>query len=144
MREKKHDRKNRRGRLIRSMLLIVLAFVLTAGTATVMPSAIEVSAAPKKKTKIRLEGRSGRYIIDTGYNWWLKDKNGKRVTGFQYIKVPKGKRLKSGYYMFDSKGCLCKKNSFISWIKRLQEELLREHIILEIQMDACTEKPDGK
>lgn len=119
MREKKHDRKNRRGRLIRSMLLIVLAFVLTAGTAAVMPSAIEVSAAPKKKTKIRLEGRSGRYIIDTGYNWWLKDKNGKRVTGFQYIKVPKGKRLKSGYYMFDSKGCLCKKKQFHKLDKKI-------------------------
>ena len=37
-----------------------------------------------------------------------------------------------------------RKNSFISWTKQLQEELLKEHIILEIQMGACTERPGGK
>lgn len=112
MGEKKYYKKSTGGRLVRCMLLVMLAFVLTTGSATVVSAATEVSAVSKKKTKIRLEGKSGRYIIDTGYNWWLKEKNGKKVTGFQYIKVPKGNRLKSGYYMFDSKGCLCKKKQF--------------------------------
>lgn len=112
MGEKKYYKKSTGGRQVRCMLLVMLAFVLTTGSATVVSAATEVSAVSKKKTKIRLEGKSGRYIIDTGYNWWLKEKNGKKVTGFQYIKVPKGNRLKSGYYMFDSKGCLCKKKQF--------------------------------
>lgn len=112
MGEKKYYKKSTGGRLVRCMLLVMLAFVLTTGSATVVSATTEVSAVSKKKTKIRLEGKSGRYIIDTGYNWWLKEKNGKKVTGFQYIKVPKGNRLKSGYYMFDSKGCLCKKKQF--------------------------------
>lgn len=112
MGEKKYYKKSTGGRLVRCMLLVMLAFVLTTGSATVVSAATEVSAVSKKKTKIRLEGKSGRYIIDTGYNWWLKEKNGKKVTGFQYIKAPKGNRLKSGYYMFDSKGCLCKKKQF--------------------------------
>lgn len=112
MGEKKYYKKSTGGRLVRCMLLVMLAFVLTTGSATVVSAATEVSAVSKKKTKIRLEGKSGRYIIDTGYNWWLKEKNGRKVTGFQYIKVPKGNRLKSGYYMFDSKGCLCKKKQF--------------------------------
>ena len=89
MGEKKYYKKSTGGRLVRCMLLVMLAFVLTTGSATVVSAATEVSAVSKKKTKIRLEGKSGRYIIDTGYNWWLKEKNGKKVTGFQYIKVPK-------------------------------------------------------
>lgn len=57
----------------------------------------------KETVKIKLADKSGRYLLDTGYNWWLKDKSGKRIGGFNYIKVPAGKGLSSGYYMFDKR-----------------------------------------
>lgn len=79
-----------------------------------MGQTAQSAASQKSYKKIKLKDKSGRYIVDTGYNWWLKDKNGKKVTGFQYIKMPSGKKLKSGYYMFDERGCLCKKKAFRS------------------------------
>lgn len=61
---------------------------------------------------IKLTDKSGNYLIYTGYNWWLKDKNGKKLTGMRCIRVPAGQKLRSGYYMFDSRGCLCKRRRF--------------------------------
>ena len=61
---------------------------------------------------IKLTDKSGNYLIYTGYNWWLKEKNGKKLTGMQCIRVPAGQKLRSGYYMFDSRGCLCKRRRF--------------------------------
>lgn len=108
--EKKH---RYRSRLVKGLLLFMLTFVVVSGSIPVVPATVEVQAATKnRKTKIRLTDGSGRYLIYTGKNWWLKDRQGKKVTGFQYIKMPKGKKLKSGYYMFDSKGCLCRKKHF--------------------------------
>ena len=120
MKGKNHNCKNSRRRLFKSLLLVMLVFSLSTEAVTVLPFATEVSAAAQKKRKIiRLGGKSGYYIIDTGYNWWLKDRQGRKVTGFQYISVPRGNRLQSGYYMFDSRGCLCKKKDFHKVNKRV-------------------------
>ena len=122
MRKKNHDRKNWGSRLFKSLLLVMLMLGLTTGSVFVA----EVSAATQKKnTIIHLGGSSGRYILDTGYNWWLKDKHGGRVSGFQYIAVPTGKRLKTGYYMFDKSGRLLKNKQFYKLNQKLGNRTFR-------------------
>lgn len=92
----------------RWMLLWVSVLAVLAG-GVCLSGQKRVQAASYKK--IRLADDTGRYIIDTGANWWLKEKNGEKITGLQYIKVPEGNKLKSGYYMF-VKGRLCKEKGF--------------------------------
>ena len=70
----------------------MLALFVTAGVSSTMPK-VQVYAASKKNMKsrqksskktgkkncskvVRLANQSGEYLIDTGHNWWLKDKNG--------------------------------------------------------------------
>ena len=110
MKRKENSKKNFGSQIAKKLLLGILCMILAVGMMAV--PAAETQAAARKTVKIKLTGAGGSYLLDTGYNWWLKDKNGKRLTGFRYIKVPAGKSLKSGYYMFDSKGCLCKKKDF--------------------------------
>lgn len=108
------QRNTYRSRLVKGLLLFMLTFAVIAGSIPAMP-AVETQAASKSKnTKIRLADGSENYLIYTGVNWWLKDRSGKNLGGFHYIKMPKGNKnkLKSGYYMFDSRGCLCKKKHF--------------------------------
>lgn len=123
----KENHKHRTG-LCRCILFFMLALFVTAGVSSTMPK-VQVYAASKKNMKsrqksskktgkkncskvVRLANQSGEYLIDTGHNWWLKDKNGEKITGMQYIKMPAKKKLKSGYYMFDDRGCLCRKKEF--------------------------------
>ena len=123
----KENHKHRTG-LYRCILFFMLAMFVTAGVSSAMPK-VQVHAASKKNTKsrqksskktgkktgskvVRLANQSGEYLIYTGHNWWLKDKNGEKITGMQYIKMPTKKKLKSGYYMFDDRGCLCRKKEF--------------------------------
>ena len=105
-RKNKTDRNYSEGSILRIFLLILSVGIVA------FPAAEIQAASARKTTRIQLEGTSGRYLIDTGYNWWLKERDGRKVTGFKYIKVPAGQKLKSGYYMFDSRGCLCKKKDF--------------------------------
>lgn len=107
MKEKEKRTAGSGGRLARGLLLTVLFMILSAGLVAVPASETQAASTTKKTVKIKLVGSSGRYILDTGYNWWLRDKNGRSVGGFNYVKVPAGNRLKSGYYMFDNRGRLC-------------------------------------
>ena len=107
MKEKEKRTAGSGGRLARCLLLTVLFMILSAGLVAVPTSETQAASTTKKTVKIKLVGSSGRYILDTGYNWWLRDKNGRSVGGFNYVKVPAGNRLKSGYYMFDNRGRLC-------------------------------------
>lgn len=101
-----------RSRLIKSMILGLLSLFLVICGAVAFPST-ETQAASTEYVKIQLNGKSGRYLIDTGYNWWLREKDGRRAAGgLKYISVPAGHSLKSGYYMFESDGRLCKKKDF--------------------------------
>ena len=110
--EKMKKKNNIRSRIIKILLLVMLTCAVTVGNVPVM-SAVETQAAVKsKRTRIQLPDGSGRYLLNVGKNGYLKDKTGKKITGFQYIKMPKGKTLKSGYYVFNSKGCLCQKKHF--------------------------------
>ena len=75
MRKKNHDRKKWGSRLFKSLLLVMLVFSFCTRGVAVQPLIAEASAAVQKKNKIiPLGGTSGRYLVDTGYNWWLKDK----------------------------------------------------------------------
>ena len=115
----KENYKYRTG-LYRGLLFLILAMFAVASVASAAPK-VQVQAASKKNINsnqknsrkiIKLTDKSGNYLIYTGYNWWLKDKNGKKLTGMRCIRVPAGQKLRSGYYMFDSRGCLCKRRRF--------------------------------
>ena len=126
MRKKNHDRKKWGSRFFKSLLLVLLVFSFCTRGVAVQPLIAEASAAVQKKNKIiPLGGTSGRYLVDTGYNWWLKDKNGGRVSGFQYIVVPGGNRLKTGYYMFDKSGRLSKNKQFYKLNQKLGSRTFR-------------------
>ena len=98
----KKNRRNSCGTICRFlgrwMLLVLMAVTVAAGSVSLSETETVQAASYKK---IKLDDKEGRYIIDTGANWWLKEKNGHKVSGLQYIKVPSGHKLKSGYYMFD-------------------------------------------
>ena len=105
----KENYKYRTG-LYRGLLFLILAMFAVASVASAAPK-VQVQAASKKNINsnqknsrkiIKLTDKSGNYLIYTGYNWWLKDKNGKKLTGMRCIRVPAGQKLRSGYYMFDS------------------------------------------
>lgn len=115
----KENYKYRTG-LYRGLLFLILAMFAVASVASAATK-VQVQAASKKNTNsnqktsrkiIKLMDKSGNYLIYTGYNWWLKDKNGKKLTGMRCIRVPAGQKLRSGYYMFDGRGCLCKRRRF--------------------------------
>ena len=92
MKEKEKRTAGSGGRLARGLLLTVLFMILSAGLVAVPASETQAASTTKKTVKIKLVGSSGRYILDTGYNWWLRDKNGRSVGGFNYVKVPAGNR----------------------------------------------------
>lgn len=111
MKGKGKFKENFSSRLAKCLLLGVAALFLFAGT-VVLPVA-DTQAAANKTTKIQLEGKSGRYLLDTGYNFWLREKDGRRSSGgLKFIRVPSGSRIKSGYYMFEDTGRLCRKKEF--------------------------------
>ena len=108
----KENYKHRAG-IYRGILFLMLAMFAVASVSSAATK-VQVQAASKKNTNsnqktsrkiIKLTDKSGNYLIYTGYNWWLKDKNGKKLTGMRCIRVPAGQKLRSGYYMFDSRGC---------------------------------------
>ena len=98
---------------MKCLLFAVLFLIAAVGVLTFSTVETQAATATKKTVKIKLADKSGRYLLDTGYNWWLKDKSGKRIGGFNYIKVPAGKGLSSGYYMFDKKAGFVKAGIFI-------------------------------
>ncbi|MCB6544535.1 serine hydrolase [Blautia glucerasea] len=115
----KENYKHRAG-IYRGILFLMLAMFAVASVSSAATK-VQVQAASKKNTNsnqktsrkiIKLMDKSGNYLIYTGYNWWLKDKNGKKLTGMRCIRVPAGQKLRSGYYMFDGRGCLCKRRRF--------------------------------
>ena len=115
----KENYKHRAG-IYRGILFLMLAMFAVASVSSAATK-VQVQAASKKNTnsnqktsrKInKLMDKSGNYLIYTGYNWWLKEKNGKKFTGMRCIRVPAGQKLRSGYYMFDGRGCLCKRRRF--------------------------------
>ena len=115
----KENYKHRAG-IYRGILFLMLAMFAVASVSSAATK-VQVQAASKKNTNsnqktsrkiIKLMDKSGNYLIYTGYNWWLKDKNVKKLTGMRCIRVPAGQKLRSGYYMFDGRGCLCKRRRF--------------------------------
>lgn len=99
------------GSRLAKYLLLSMAALFLAAVAVVLPASD--TQAANRTTKIQLGGSSGRYLLDTGYNFWLKERDGRRAGGgLKYIKVPAGEKLKSGYYMFEGTGRLCRKQDF--------------------------------
>ena len=108
----KKKKRNFLPRFLKKLLVLTIFLSLTAGAVSILPVQTEVFAAAQKKTgarkfRVQLGGTRQRYYLSkNGSTWLLTDRYGKKVTGFQYIRVPKGKELKTGYYYFNSKGRL--------------------------------------
>ncbi len=69
------------------------------------------AGSAKKDPIISLTDKSGRYLTKVKNTWYLKDKNGKALTGVQYVRVVKTPEFQTGYYMFDSRGRLIPKTA---------------------------------
>jgi len=54
---------------------------------------------------------SGSYLVQKGERWYLRDANGKALTGIQYLAIKKNDVLMRGYYMFNSNGKLIRKRA---------------------------------
>ena len=91
----------------KGLLLLAMALSLCLAAGAVSITQEQAVYAASKTTKLKFSDKSGKYLEKKGSFWYLKDKRGKALTGFQYVKLPEGKELRSGYYVFDSKGKMC-------------------------------------
>lgn len=127
----KKKKRNFLPRFLKKLLVLTIFLSLTAGAVSILPVQTEVFAAAQKKTgarkfRVQLGGTRQRYYLSkNGSTWLLTDRYGKKVTGFQYIRVPKGKELKTGYYYFNSKGRLCRGKHFHKVNKRIAKRTFK-------------------
>lgn len=90
------------GRLCLIFLLTVAA--LTAGSVSGVLPAATVSAATAEK--ISFTDGSGKYLEKIGKAYYLRNKKGKKLTGIQYLSIPKTGNIATGHYWFDENGKL--------------------------------------
>ncbi len=72
--------------------------------------------------KISFTDGSGKSLNYNGRRWILKDADGNRLTGVQYIKIKKQDKLHSGYYYFDEKGRLVQKRAVYYLNQKVNKE----------------------
>ena len=63
------------------------------------------------ESRLSFTDGSGRYLIQKGTAWYLKDSEGQPLTSLQYLEIPATDNIYSGYYMFDSSGKLIQKRA---------------------------------
>ena len=109
----------------KGLLLLVAALVLclAAGTTTVTQEQTVSAASRTKKYKLRDGSRN--YLLKKNGSWYLRDRRGRKLTGFRYLKVSSSSGLRSGYYVFDKKGKLCTKKHFHRVNKRVNGHTFR-------------------
>ncbi len=86
----------------RFYLIAVFALILAALWGGARIPAI---AADGQKTISFTDG-SGSSLTYKGKKWVLSDKNGRPLSGVQYLKIPSEEGLRKGFYMFDEDGVL--------------------------------------
>lgn len=79
---------------MKCLLFAVLFLIAAVGVLTFSTAETQAATSTKKTVKIKLADKSGRYLLDTGYNWWLKDKSGKQHWWIQLHQSAGRKRLK--------------------------------------------------
>ena len=58
---------------MKCLLFAVLFLIAAVGVLTFSTAETQAATSTKKTVKIKLADKSGRYLLDTGYNWWLKE-----------------------------------------------------------------------
>lgn len=99
--------------------VVCLTAMLLAGYRAELFTAAEVQAAGNTAVQASAAGTatipftdaSGKYLQKIRNQWYLKDSNGKALTGVQALKIKKTDMFQSGCYMFDSKGMLVQKSA---------------------------------
>lgn len=104
-----HPAAAQRGSARRLLLVFAAVFMLLLAAGTV------VQAAPNRVT---FNDGSRKYLQYTKNTWVLRDKNGKYLTGLQYLAIRDAKNLTAGYYVFDSQGRLIQKRTVYKFSKR--------------------------
>ncbi|MCC8103592.1 MAG: serine hydrolase [Clostridiales bacterium] len=95
-------------------LWIAVCFLLFASAwmlCSVSGQAAGSASASVERTVYSFKDGSGSYLVQKGERWYLRDANGKALTGIQYLAIKKNDVLRSGYYMFDSNGKLLRKKA---------------------------------
>lgn len=87
---KTKEKKESRNLWLRGMAVSVwlMAMLLFGYTAKLIPAA-EVQAADTKVTTISFTDKSGSYLQKINGKWYLKDSNGKALTGVQALRIKK-------------------------------------------------------
>ena len=105
MREERKIMKNRLVWFFAFFFAVLLIF-FCAGRAKAAPN------------RIMFNDGSGKYLHYSQNRWVLKDKSGKPLTGFQYLSIQPRAGWTSGYYAFDSKGCVLKRRAIYKCTNR--------------------------
>jgi len=88
----------------RLFFLLFLSVCLFCGGRSARAS--EGTSTTATQTVYPFKGTSGKYLVQKGSSWYLRDADGTALTGIQYISINKVSFLKSGYYMFNARGKL--------------------------------------
>ncbi len=91
---------------IRGPVMLLLLLIILTGWSFCCGHAQAASAK-----KVSFTDESGSYLVYKSKNWYLRDAEGKALTGIQYLTVGNSSSFSEGYYMFDSKGKLLKKKA---------------------------------
>jgi beta-lactamase class A len=113
MNQSENNKKNKIQR-IRLLLGTMLLLAFACMASWISPE--HVSAA--SQVKVAFTDKSGSYLKSSGSDWYLYDKEGKSLTGVQYLAIPEVDVLNHGWYMFDGKGKLLQKKAVYYFTKQ--------------------------
>ena len=105
----KEKSKNRGFRCFLQMAVLVFAVCMFTGWAGMESVPVHAASTGTQKTvKVRFRDSSGKYLVKYRGNWYLKNAKGVKLTGVQYLDIPKTEFLFKGCYMFGKNGALAK------------------------------------
>lgn len=94
-------------------ILAMLLFLLTAVSIQSRFCPAQVVSAAKasagKTVKVPFRGKSGRYLVRRGGEWYLYNKYDRPLAGIRHLDITRTGGLYTGFYMFDGSGRLIRK-----------------------------------
>ena len=103
MEEKKENKKKT------GIAVIAYVFMLTAVFLFILAGHYVEAKAATVQGKILFQDNSGKYLQKSGGDWYLKDAEGHKLTGVQYLDINEVDFFSRGRYMFDKNGKLVRK-----------------------------------
>lgn len=103
MEEKKENKKKT------GIAVIAYVFMLTAVFLFILAGHYVEAKAATVQGKILFQDNSGKYLQKSGGDWYLKDAEGHKLTGVQYLDINEVDFFSRVRYMFDKNGKLVRK-----------------------------------